>query len=88
MALTPQEIERLHNSGQMPDWIYYQVNGKSAQENFEAQHRKMMEQYKQREEEARRQAEQKQFEKDLEKQMETKLEKTLEKVLEDLLKDF
>ncbi len=92
MALTPQEIERLHNSGKMPDWIYYQVNGKSAQENWEEQHRKIIERYRQREEEARKQAEQKKREKDLEKQIEKQiekeLEKTVEKVLEDLLKGF
>lgn len=28
------EIEYYHNSGLMPDWVYYQVNGKTAQENY------------------------------------------------------
>lgn len=29
-----QMIERLHNAGKMTDIIYYQVNGKTAQENY------------------------------------------------------
>ena len=49
MAFTPEEIERLHNSGKMPDWVYYQTNGKSAQPNWEEQHRKIIEGYRQRE---------------------------------------
>ena len=27
-------IEWYRSRGQMPDWIYYQINGKSAQENY------------------------------------------------------
>ena len=80
MALTPEQIEWLHDNGYMPDWAYYQQNGKSAQENYNAQHKKMMEQYRQREAEQRRQAE--------EKALEKKLDKALEKALDDLLKDF
>ena len=34
MAFTPKEIEYLHDTGEMPDWIYYQQNGKTAQENY------------------------------------------------------
>lgn len=32
--MTKEEIEYYHNSGLMPDWIYYQVNGKTAEENY------------------------------------------------------
>ena len=92
MALTKEQIEWLHDHGKMPDWAYYQQNGKSAQENWDEQHRKIMENYRQREAEQRRQAEEKALEKkleaDLEKQIEKKLEKALEKALDDLLKDF
>lgn len=28
------DIERLHNSGIMPDWAYYQLNGRDAAENY------------------------------------------------------
>lgn len=29
-----QLVELYHSSGWMPDWVYYQVNGKTAQENY------------------------------------------------------
>ena len=78
--------------GTLPDRYWYQLNGKSAQENYNAQHKKMMEQYRQREAEQRREAEEKALEKkleaDLEKQIEKKLDKALEKALDDLLKGF
>lgn len=32
--MTKEEIEYYHNSGLMPDWIFYQVNGKTAEENY------------------------------------------------------
>ena len=80
MAYTLEQIEWLHNNGWMPDWAYYQQNGKSAQANFAEQQRKIMEMERQREEEARRQAE--------EKEREKKLDKALEKALDDLLKGF
>ena len=32
--MTKEEIEQYHNSGLMPDWVYYQVNGKTVQENY------------------------------------------------------
>ena len=35
MAYTLEQIEWLHDNGKMPDWAYYQQNGKSAQANFE-----------------------------------------------------
>ena len=34
MAFTPEQIEYLHSTGQMPDWVYYQQNGRSLQENY------------------------------------------------------
>ena len=37
----PQMVEMLHDMGTMPDWAYYQLNGKSAQENYADQKRKM-----------------------------------------------
>lgn len=36
----PQMVEQLHDQGKMPDWVYYQLNGKSAQENFNDWHDK------------------------------------------------
>lgn len=37
MALSKEQIEYLHDTGKMPDWIYYQQNGKSASENYREQ---------------------------------------------------
>ena len=48
MAYTKEQIEWLHDNGLMPDWAYYQQNGKTAQENWNGQHRKIMERYRQR----------------------------------------
>ena len=35
--LSKEMLEYLHDSGQMPDWAYYQQNGKSASENLREQ---------------------------------------------------
>ena len=37
MAFSKEMLEYLHDSGQMPDWAYYQQNGKSAGENLREQ---------------------------------------------------
>ena len=92
MALTPEQIEWLHDNGLMPDWAYYQQNGKSAQANFEAQTRKfkadcmkrIVEQERRKEEDRRRKEE----EKALEAEIEKKAEAAIEKALDDLLKGF
>ena len=80
-----QLLEYYHDSGLMPDWAYYQQNGKSAQENFAEQHRKMQKQF----EERRRQEQQDAaLEKYVNKMVEEQLEDCLEKALGNLLKDF
>ena len=87
------EIERLHNSGQMPDWYYYQVNGKSAAENLWEQHQKQMDKLRNRQQidrelelyKARRKAE---IDKEIEEQIETELTGKLEEALDELLKDW
>lgn len=35
--LSQEEIEYYHSIGKMPDWIYYQTNGKTAQQNYNYQ---------------------------------------------------
>ena len=48
MELTQQEkdfIEFWHNEGSMPDFVYYQLNGKSPFENYLAQKRKMQDEF-------------------------------------------
>ena len=74
-------IEYYHDNGLMPDWWYYQINGKSAEDNYNEQmakiRAKLLKQYKESKEESR-----------LEKEIEAKLEVTLEKALNDILKGF
>ena len=36
-------IEYYHNNGMMPDWVYYQVNGKDIYENYREQKNKAKE---------------------------------------------
>ena len=36
-------MELARKLGQVPDWVWYQTNGKSAQENYFEQHKKMIE---------------------------------------------
>ena len=78
-------IEYYHDRGLMPDWIYYQQNGKSAQENLKMQHNKMREQFlaaqRKKEEEAA-------LEKHISELVEKELEKCLDISLNDLFKDF
>ena len=85
MAFTQQEIEYYHDRGLMPDWAYYQQNGKSAQENYLAQTRNIKDAAMER---IREQQQQEALEKYVTKMVEDKLEDTLEKVLDDLLKGF
>ena len=37
------DIERLHKSGKMPSWAYFQQNGRTAQQNYIEQRDKMRE---------------------------------------------
>ena len=92
MAYTQEQIEWLHDNGKMPDWAYFQQNGKTAQQNYvEATRRakeKILKRYEEQQAEARRKAEEKKLEAELEKKIEKQLEQALEKALDDLLKGF
>ena len=33
-GMDKEQVELYHNLGLMPDWVYYQLNGKSANENY------------------------------------------------------
>lgn len=70
MALTKEQIEWLHDHGKMPDWAYYQQNGKTAQENFILQRRIEIEQ---REAERRKREQEAQERKKLEKEFEAQV---------------
>ena len=85
MAYTLEQIEWLHDNGKMPDWAYYQQNGKSAQANFEAQTRKFKADCMKRIVEQERRKEE---EKALEAEIEKKAEAAIEKALEEIFKNF
>lgn len=74
-------IEYYHNNGLMPDWWYYQVNGKSATENY-------LDMVNKRDMKLREELLRQREKEELEKEIEDKLEDTIEKVLNDPLKDF
>ena len=46
-----EQAEYYHSIGKMPDWIYYQLNGKTAQENYNDFHRRQAERFHQQQEE-------------------------------------
>ena len=86
--LSKEMIGYLHDSGQMPDWAYYQQNGKSASENIRDQRKRELLRQQERDlakYKARREAE---IEAELEEQLEEKLPETLDKVFDDLFKDW
>ena len=85
MAYTIEQIEYLNNRGLMPDWAYYQQNGKSAQANFNEQTMKFIEDHRRRREAEKQRKEE---EKALEAEIEKQVEKAIEKALDELLKDF
>lgn len=81
MSLSYEEIERLHNAGKMPDWAYYQQNGKSATLNLHEQTEKFKEyldqlEYKRKE---------KKEEADQKKNLEKEIYKTIDEALKDVL---
>ena len=82
-------LEYLHDSRQMPDWAYYQQNGKILDKNYRAivnrEQRRFREEIELQEYKARRE---KEIEEELEKEAEEKLSITLNKLLDNLLKDF
>lgn len=79
------EINRLHDNGDMPDWVWTQLNGRSAQENYmyikEKQRREFMEEQRQKQQDEA-------LEKYMSEMIEEKLEECLEKALDDVLKGF
>lgn len=88
MAYSKEMIEWLHDTGQMPDWAYYQQNGKSLQENYNAQTLKMQKRIKEFLNDRRRREEEARAEKELEAEIEKKVSETVENALNELLKDF
>lgn len=75
-------VEYYHNTGQMPDRIYNQVNGKSAFENYADMVNKRQVDNK------RSQQQQEALEEYITKLIEQRLEECLEKALANVFKDF
>ena len=88
MAFSKEEIEYYHNNRLMPDWIYYQQNGKTAQENYDDIMRKRQAYSKQLLEARSRRAREAQEQKKLEAELEKKAYEVAEKAIEDIFKDF
>lgn len=73
------QLERDYRLGKVPDWVYYQMNGRSAMENYieikDKQHKAFMEELKQRQ---TQKAQDKQMEQEIEKRVEQEVEKLLD----------
>lgn len=79
--LNQEQIEFYHNLGLMPDWVYYQVNGKSIRENYRDWHNKkpwdkFLAKYKEEQEEV------------LQKEIEDEIIPKIENAIDELLEDF
>ena len=74
MSLTKEQIEYLHDSGLMPDMYYYQINGKSFQENYISIHRQRQQEYK-------KLLVERQQQKELEKHLDIAIEEAVEKAV-------
>lgn len=79
------DIEELYKSGTMPDWIYYQLNGKDINENYRDFLRKRQKENQKLLEARRNRQKQPQID---EAQIEQKVYKTAEQALEKLLEGF
>lgn len=75
------EIERRHDEGVLPDWMYYQLSDKPAWMKLEEQKKKFLDYLE------RRQREQ-QDEKQMEKSLEAALEKVVNQEFSRIFKDF
>lgn len=75
------DIEKAWRNGELPSTYYFQMNGKSAEENLNEQRRLFMEQIRKRKAEE-------QAKKELEKEVQQKVEAVLDETLEELFKGF
>ena len=81
MAYSLEQVESFHNQGVMPDWIYYQLNGKSLQENYQDVIHKMQQDFRKKQQEELQNQE-------IEKEVSEYVEKSLDNILDKLLKDI
>ena len=88
MSFTAEQIEYYHDSGKIPDLIYYQINGMSAQENYNIQKRKQQKEIMEQLQTRRRREQEAKEQRELEAEIERKACEMAEKAIEDILKDF
>lgn len=88
--MTNEELtEYLFKRGLMPRWAYYQLNGKTAAENYRDQHLRLQEREKaDRELEEYRSRRKAEIDAEIEKQIEDELAPKIEKTIEDLFKEW
>lgn len=65
MALTPEQADYYHDRGMMPDWIWVQQNGRSAEWNYQYQKNKFNKEIEEREAAKKREAAKREIEKQL-----------------------
>ena len=65
MALTPEQADYYHDRGMMPDWLWVQQNGRSAEWNYQYQKNKLYKEIEEREAAKRREEAKKEIEKQL-----------------------
>lgn len=81
IKLSYEEIERLHDAGKMPDWWYYQVNGKTANENYVTI-------YNKRQQETKELLEQRNLDAIVEAELDKQIPKLIDKAIKDAFKSF
>ena len=80
-----EEVERIYKAGKMPDRYYYQLNGKTADENWRDQHSKIQKNVAEYREKHRQQ---KDISAELAQQVEQELEPLIENTIDELLGGF
>lgn len=48
MSYTKEQIDQLHNYGKIPDWVYYQINGDEAIDNYRKQKKELINRFQQK----------------------------------------
>lgn len=81
MTYTRDQIEQLHDSGKIPDWVYYQTINKPAWQAKQEQRDKFISQLEEQEQERKTQEQ-------IEKMVEEQVTKALENALGDLFQSF
>ena len=90
MELSAEMIDYLHNEGRLPEWAYYQINGKTAGENYREQKKQINKLFEDTEKgiKAFKERREKEVEDEVIAQAEKELPQIIQSVLDDLLPDL